>query len=170
MTLSLLSHDRSLWLAVLHRQQHEQNLPLPSFTYHPLALVKISTSELEAITASAYQVDRSWLSPRDSGIDQAARSLRPKPAQYLLSLDLFLDRWLLCVYGEGVVSLWDLQPDGRNLQNAQSKIDQQNSVPGRLRLTFVRRGWRGERGWASCVSALHEDRQSLVLACAKSEG
>ena len=154
-----LSHDRSLWLAIIHHQKYDLDLPLPQYTYNPSSLLDMPTSKLEEVVVSAHRVHRSWLLRRSPDIHATARNLSPKPGQYLHSLDIFLDRWLLCVYYEGIVSLWDI-----GTSDGVGKEEEWQS-PSRFCVLHQRLNLRGETAWSSCVTALDVGGQAIILAC-----
>lgn len=150
--------DRSVWLSVVRQNRH---LPLPSYLHSPSLLVETPTTSLESAIRSAHKVSKSWLLPRATNIHPAAENLHPTPGQHLILLEIFSDRWLLCVYAEGSVSLWDLDSES-------TSIDGQH-VPAKPGYKFDRigRDIGEENGWTSCVAALDVDEQAIMLACCR---
>lgn len=166
--LTRVSHDRSLWLSVLYHQKYN-NLPLPP-RFHDLSwLSGIEVSYLEQQVIAIHRTHYSWLLARDG---PARQSLQPKVGQCLLSLNIFLDKWLLCVYAEGSISLWEIlqhETNGDKYCDLES-VETHQPSPVKLRMTFRRLDWRGERGWSSCIAAVEQGDRSLILACSKHEG
>lgn len=92
----------SLWIDILHRQQFY--LPLPRGARASDDLTKYSPSELELIARKASKADRDWFQPR--GDDP--HSLRSR-GDSIVYIELFLDRWLVVVYGMSIVGIWDIE-------------------------------------------------------------
>ncbi|OBZ73604.1 hypothetical protein A0H81_05973 [Grifola frondosa] len=114
------SQDKSLWLSLARYQS--DHMPFPPYLIHSADLALLSLVELEQLVTSTSYIDRTWLLPR-----KAPSSLRPEvksgvdntyeddndSTKTFLSLQIFFSRWLLCVYKERVVELWDLQHNGQ---------------------------------------------------------
>ena len=96
------------------REQRNWHLPFPLHLDHPSSWEGLPTEGVEALVHRLALVHTRWLLPRtqylipshgDSRLpfnDNAARTIH--------SIDVFLDRWLLCIYQEKLVEMWDLDP------------------------------------------------------------
>ncbi|KIM88167.1 hypothetical protein PILCRDRAFT_249622 [Piloderma croceum F 1598] len=154
--LNQLSHDITLWLTIISRQKYDLNLPLPRYTHELSSLLEIPTSKLEEVAVSAYNVHRRWLVPRSLA---TTPKLNPKPGLFLLSLEIFLERWLLCVYCEGNISLWDIGTPSSTGRNEEGRS------PGSFCVRHQRSTARGLNAWSSCAAAVDVSEQAIVLAC-----
>ncbi|KAI3619272.1 hypothetical protein WG66_012952 [Moniliophthora roreri] len=108
--LADFTRDKAVWLSLLHIQQH--TLPLPrALRRGPSDYVDaLAHDELEAIVTSNQLVDDLWLLPRN---EQDFAQLQPRRGDYLIGLEVFMDRWVLGVYGDAWLNMWDLDLDGR---------------------------------------------------------
>ncbi|KAF8074621.1 hypothetical protein FPV67DRAFT_1474212 [Lyophyllum atratum] len=140
-----ITQTRLLWLAFLRQQQ--KPLPLPSHLSPSVGLGGHSPSDpsselpdsiLESGVVSAYRIARSWAQPRT----HQPINLTPKPGDSLLSFEIFLDRWLLCAYSEGLVYLWDICASRPSSDLTPSLMRRSASLD------------LGSKNWASIVSAL----------------
>lgn len=96
-----LTTSKSIWVHFIHEQQ--QNLPLYSNLQGALTFEDVSSADLEAIVIRNRRIQLNWTLPRSL----SPHELRPPSGKILLGLELFLDRWLLGVYSDGFVHLWD---------------------------------------------------------------
>lgn len=80
---------------------------------------KITSTELQSLVLSVDRTEKRWSSVKPLAVPQALRipeissnsvSQLSNNIGMLLSLDILLDRWLVAVYQEAVVTLWDLHP------------------------------------------------------------
>lgn len=88
---------------MLRRQQI--SIPLPSGARASDDITFLTSNQLEHIVVSAQVASDRWLIPRKE------LPRRPKPSRLgesIILFELFMDRFLACVYAEGVISLWDL--------------------------------------------------------------
>jgi hypothetical protein len=83
--------------------------------------------------------------------------------RYILDLEIFLDKWLLCVHGEGAISVWDVGTYDR------IRGERERS-PATLCMSHERLRVSGEMGWSSCVAAVDASEQAILLACSKNNG
>lgn len=70
-------------------------------------------------------------------------------------MDVFLDRWLVCVYSEGLVELWDLRTDVF-LHGSHA-----NAQP--FRKLHLRESFNRENPCLSTVLSLDEEHSSVIL-------
>lgn len=99
-----MTRDNSLWMALLVFRIDRIPLLL-KWRANPNAM--LLTNNVEHIVAATSAVSRRWIQPREG----PARRLNPsRMAEAILLLDVFYDRWLVCVYVEGVIAIWDLGP------------------------------------------------------------
>jgi hypothetical protein len=68
--------------------------------------------------------------------------------KYLLALYVFLEKWLLVLYEEGLVFLWD--------------IGSVNPTPVQCACLDL-----GSTGWFSCAAALDAQDENIVLAASR---
>lgn len=59
---------------------------------------------LEALVISNELVEALWLVPRQS----APVQLSKKHGELLIGLEIFLDRWILAIYADGFINIWDI--------------------------------------------------------------
>ncbi|KAI8985533.1 hypothetical protein BD414DRAFT_57433 [Trametes punicea] len=109
-----LTQDRSVWLQIL--REEAPRLPLPRHIRNALSWTRLSSQDLMSVVRRLRRVDQTWLFPRTHYFVPGHRlscALDPvydndDGARSIYSLDIFLDRWLLCVYQEKLVEIWDL--------------------------------------------------------------
>ncbi|KZT21192.1 hypothetical protein NEOLEDRAFT_1139827 [Neolentinus lepideus HHB14362 ss-1] len=150
-TLSDLTREKSLWFDIIRRQQ--RYLPLPPGARAHDSLADFTSSHLESIVTKAYNVERTWRIPRQSILKKFA----PHFGSFILALELFLDRWLLCVYSEGVIALWDLK------KKPDIELESSGSCKSCIKLL-------GNRPWTSSVSCLDADNDGIIVATTRTEG
>ena len=87
---------------VLEDYQRDNNLP------------GYSTSSIEALVVKACRIEEKWAAPRrvDTGSHNGKLHIikRDDGATKLLGLEMVFDRWILAVYFEGAVRLYDAKP------------------------------------------------------------
>ncbi|KAJ8095026.1 hypothetical protein PM082_010244 [Marasmius tenuissimus] len=64
----------------------------------------LSGKEIEDMVVVNSLIDEMWLLPRETAI----RKLEPKIGECLLGIEFLLDRWVLGVYADGFLNIWDL--------------------------------------------------------------
>lgn len=103
---NLLTRDRTIWLHLFHSIKDSQQ-PLPQLI-NMNQEDELSTEDLELIVHSTQSTANLWTRPRP-----------PRPLVYshpeassVVSLEFFLDRWLLSTHLEGLVYLWDSSARG----------------------------------------------------------
>jgi hypothetical protein len=82
-------------------------LPLPRGARYHDDLGNMTAGQIEQVVRSAYERNRRWPAPR------LHPPMRPRPSKLgetILLFEIMADRWLLCVYAEGTIALWDTQP------------------------------------------------------------
>ncbi|KDQ50750.1 hypothetical protein JAAARDRAFT_41839 [Jaapia argillacea MUCL 33604] len=147
--LAEATFDRSIWLGLIHHQQNY--LPFPPGARSSDPLTQLTSAELEKLVISASLVERSWLLPRET----SARRFTPKLGQHILAFELFLDRFLLCVYSEGVVAVWDLD-------DTSGVEDSPGLCRACIRLT-------GPRPWGSASACLDVEEDSILVGVTGAE-
>ncbi|KAJ7663899.1 hypothetical protein DFH06DRAFT_335805 [Mycena polygramma] len=103
--LSQLTREKIVWLTFLERLWNLGDIPLPSSAASDSA-IDLSSSTLESIVLSAIRASDSWLLPR-----KIKPILNPAHGQSILGLNIFLDTWLLIVYADGLIYLWDIREE-----------------------------------------------------------
>ncbi|KAJ6580857.1 hypothetical protein B0H19DRAFT_1060565 [Mycena capillaripes] len=100
--ISVLTYDKTVWLTFLERLRSRGDVPLPPSAGD--SAIDLSSSTLESIVVSALRAADSWELPR-----KLKPVLKPSHGQSILGLNIFLDTWLLIVYVDGLVYLWDIR-------------------------------------------------------------
>ncbi|KAF7371102.1 hypothetical protein MSAN_00745000 [Mycena sanguinolenta] len=96
--LAQLTRDKFVWLTRLERLRARGDIPLPT-----VDTAVDPSSTLESIVVSASRACESWRLPRQ--INPILRS----PGGKIKGLKMFLDTWLLIVYQDGGIYLWDIR-------------------------------------------------------------
>ncbi|KAE9390461.1 hypothetical protein BT96DRAFT_1024562 [Gymnopus androsaceus JB14] len=102
--LALITEDKLIWANVI--QQQRARLPLPSNARQNLE--DWTSDALEALVISNELVDALWLVRRQT----APVKLNEKRGELLIGLQVFLDRWILAIYSDGFINLWDMETPG----------------------------------------------------------
>ncbi|KAI0832013.1 hypothetical protein BC628DRAFT_575856 [Trametes gibbosa] len=108
------TQDHTVWLHIL--RQEAQRLPLPHHITDPASWTRLSSAQLEATVRRICIVHHTWRLPRTHYFLPSHRlscALDPifdndDGARSIYSIEILLDRWLLCIYHEKLVELWDL--------------------------------------------------------------
>lgn len=92
-----------MW-ALIVQEMTSRSIPLPQEMYadHP-GFENLDSKAIEHAVVNALHVQREWLKPRRTRF-----ALVPKLGVDILSMEVFLDHYLICVYGEGTIGVWDL--------------------------------------------------------------
>ncbi|KAI0369106.1 hypothetical protein BV20DRAFT_410908 [Pilatotrama ljubarskyi] len=149
------TQDRSVWLHILRRQGHR--LPLPRHIADSSTWTHIPSTHLEAIVQRLHTVECTWLSPRTHYFAPGHRqscALDPifdndDGARSIYSLEIFLERWLLCIYHEKLVEIWDLDSVLHNPHKA---------------LLCTSQNIKGNGSFSSAITHLDEDTNLLTVA------
>lgn len=136
-----------MWDVYLRRQQ----VYLPVFSDSDgFASSKLSTCQLEALVRATQRTAGFWSLERP----RKPFYLEEKTGNTLLGLQIFLDRWLLVVYSEGIIHLWDIL--GGSDPGRGSKI---GSEPKKLPTLDL-----GSKRWTSYTACLDSSKQKIFLA------
>ncbi|KAF5359994.1 hypothetical protein D9758_007639 [Tetrapyrgos nigripes] len=124
--LAEVTKEKIIWFDLLEQQRHVY--PLPAQYYEPLSghlspsVLDLSSSNIEDLVTSNILIDDLWLVPRQndpinlclspSGLKREnegdeGEPLKLKQGVLLLGVEMFLDRWVLGVYADGWLNLWD---------------------------------------------------------------
>ncbi|RDX48130.1 hypothetical protein OH76DRAFT_676854 [Lentinus brumalis] len=112
--LNALTRDHHAWLVMLHAQK--RYAPLPPHLQDPSYWTHLSSGELETVVCRLHEIHLTWLIRRSTyflpGHDESC-VLDPlfsndDSARTIYSVEIFLDRWLLCIFHEKLVEIWDL--------------------------------------------------------------
>ncbi|KAJ7261865.1 hypothetical protein C8J57DRAFT_1335578, partial [Mycena rebaudengoi] len=98
--ISELTRDKSLWLAFLEDQRRSGEVPLPTVAQD---YTNVVSSTIESIAVSTKRALDRWALPRET------RPIIHSQGGVLSGLNLFADTWLLVVYQDGLVYLWNIQ-------------------------------------------------------------
>ncbi len=93
-----------------------RSLPLPYHLKSPSSWTPLASQQIETAVRRLHIVDHTWLLPRSTYFvpgHSASCALDPvfineDGSRTIYSISIFLDRWLLCIYHEKLVELWDL--------------------------------------------------------------
>lgn len=102
-----VSKERSIWLRVV--QELSSSIPLPPELRPRDTLESLDTDEIFRLALRTHWTERRWEKPRIRVLDRTTRSApdASKPT-ILLGMQVLLDRWLVLVYGEGVIQVHDI--------------------------------------------------------------
>lgn len=157
-----VTRERVPWLSKLREQQYDRHLPFPAQVRKVSSIPNISTSDIEKTCVLADRVDRSWLLPRS----QEQRKLPQSFGRTIINLEVYLERWLLVVYSNGMVALWDMSSSGLEPRQTDTTPGFDSHSAGTL---YVQ--WSvTTRDIHSSVSALDVDDRSILLVCTSNEG
>lgn len=73
----------------------------------------------------------------------------PHPGEVILGLELFLDRWLISIYADGLVYLWDTDADITSLLDSLCAVLHRNTDH-----------------WSSFAASIQDSGDSIILALA----
>ncbi|KAF6743005.1 hypothetical protein DFP72DRAFT_935827 [Ephemerocybe angulata] len=147
-----LCQERSVWVKIVQEQQ--QVLPMPPELQRDdnHAFEHVETQDLIQLSLRSERVDRRWPTLRpnlDRWPAEEQKSTGTAPT-ILLGMQMVLDRWLLLVYGEGVVQLHDLQTAGSGRQVAQMQCNRAHGSQ-----------------WSSFAAAIHPTHKILTVATSR---
>ncbi|KXN86742.1 hypothetical protein AN958_09733 [Leucoagaricus sp. SymC.cos] len=154
--LQEIAQDKSIWGSLLANQR--SNYPIPpwlDFSKSPASLRSISQVDLERAVVTIQRVARAWRRKRPTPL-----RVQPRLGDMLLTLEMFLDRWLLVVYAEGLICLWDtasksMLPLGTSGTTSRAKFCAR----------LVDENEDRQTRWTSCAAQLSDDSQKLVILC-----
>lgn len=112
--LCVVTQDRSAWLQMLRTQS--RSLPFPYYLRSPSSWTSLTSEQIQTAVRRLHIVDDTWLLSRSTYFvpgHSASCALDPvfmndDGSRTIYSINIFLDRWLLCIYHEKLVELWDL--------------------------------------------------------------
>ncbi|KDR67709.1 hypothetical protein GALMADRAFT_257992 [Galerina marginata CBS 339.88] len=153
-TLCKTSYDRVIWMSLL--QEQLAYLPMPpelARIYHreDRLLQSYSTCTIESTVVKAQRTAAAWVMPRAV----EPYKLKKEVGSNLMGLRMFLDRWLLALYSEGVVHLYDTQPQGK------SRRDIEGEIAPVLRASLIQ---EMPNLWTSFAARMDPSGETLVLA------
>lgn len=158
-------------------------LPLPreiykTYHYEDTSLPSYPSEELERIVRYAKYTGDIWTKSRDppfrlhstpvitDGIGEVVETSRRRKGSTLLGMQLFLDRWLLVVYAEGVANFYDVgNPDEPMVVDLGDMLVDDNSTPARRK---VLRAQLDREPWSSYYAAYDEVASQILLFVARS--
>ncbi|KAJ6621447.1 hypothetical protein B0H10DRAFT_2017324 [Mycena sp. CBHHK59/15] len=141
--VSHLTRDKTVWFAFLNKQRELGDIPFTHAVGDPATpLVELAPSALESIVVSAKRAADAWMLPRESHpILQP-----PLVGESLNGLNIFLDAWLLIVYLDGLVYLWNIQNSPQQGLCATLDLREQGII------------------WRSYSASLTRDNRHIMLA------
>jgi len=146
------TYERGLWRRILNEQA--DSLPLPLHILLPLhgdaLLNNYSTLVIESTVKNMRRIADAWPRRRQGPL---RRLPRERSGKTLLGLELFVDRWLLVIYGEGAVYLYDLQPLSGN-------GNEHNREPELRTFCLL----QASRQWTSYCAVVDHKGKELVVA------
>ncbi|TFK39490.1 hypothetical protein BDQ12DRAFT_712178 [Crucibulum laeve] len=145
-SLLAITKERSIWMALLNIQQ--QTLPMdPNSTINEL---EMSTKSLESSVRSAHRISQLWPTRRLEN----PYKLSSKMALNLLGMQVFLDRWLLVVYSEGIIRLRDMSLYPPSRLSLYPWGSEHNDAVLSL----------GSPRWTSYTATLNRSKSNIILA------
>lgn len=122
-------------------------------------------SSVEAWCTYVQQTKKTWLNSRSASwplnveetLDPGS-GLQDKFPLTILSIDIFKDRWLLVVYREALLELWDLYPSLSSSIRAEALDSHPSEAVCRVRVQNPRLA-----EGTSCAAALTADETTLVV-------
>ncbi|KAI0077755.1 hypothetical protein K474DRAFT_1050288 [Panus rudis PR-1116 ss-1] len=178
-TLYHLAQEKTLWISYFQRLHNARMIP--DFLVYPFAssgaplsveLSKWPLRSIQHVVTSIVRIDRSWLNARyrshalisriNSDPRQLANAslLEDSSPTTILSIEVFLDRWLLAVYRESLVELWDLLPS-TSRDKQEGPLLNRSSADARCR---VRARSHELFNATSCAAALESNGEAILLA------
>ncbi|PIL25185.1 hypothetical protein GSI_13074 [Ganoderma sinense ZZ0214-1] len=153
--LSVVTQDRSAWLQMLRAQS--RSLPLPYHLKNPSSWMPLASEQIQRTVRRLHIVDHTWLLPRSTYFVPGHSSscaldplfMNEDGSRTIYSIDIFLDRWLLCIYHEKLVELWDLDSVLDNPHKPVLCTSQQ---------------LKGVGSFSSAITHIDEQGQVLIIA------
>ncbi|PPR04314.1 hypothetical protein CVT24_013387 [Panaeolus cyanescens] len=176
-----ITRERPTWIHLL--QIYQAFLPIPQDVYrmyhtHDTSLLLYSSSALENIVRYAKWTRDIWTRPREppfrlhtvpSTTSQGWPLVMhvPRKGNILLGMQLFLDRWLVVVYADGVANLYDVS-DGNATQVVTGGVGYsgKESDASSARRTTLRTQLDREP-WNSFATAYDEHSARILLVVAR---
>lgn len=146
---------KSIWFSFLDGQQ--QTYPVPpwlDFCSSPDKSLGSSTTEVEHAVVTTHQIAKAWPQTRCP----FPIKVQPQMGKMLCLLEMFLDRWLLVVYTEGLAYLLDTVSDPM-VQPGRLTTSERTKICAKL----VDRNPKGQARWMFCAAQTSEDGQKLVV-------
>lgn len=119
-------------------------------SHYPICDISISdieyptATQLENVVKSSHTINHAWMLPRRKS---PVKIQYGGPTKWLLYLEMFLDRWLLAIYSEREMHLWDTFPGSNSRISLCASVDNKN-----------------QPSWTSAVAKVSQDRKTLVIA------
>ena len=155
-----ITHEKVLWLSLFDQQR--QYLPIPDDLLHQedFQLPNHTSSATESMVREAQLVADRWPCSR-IGIPWKLERGRERLQSTLIGIEIFLDRWLLAIYSECVVYLYDTQPtptiDPHGKKGHQAPAILRSSLESKSNV------------WNSYGIALDRTTNKLILALSHSD-
>lgn len=170
--LDILTRDRSIWLSLYQAQSQTLPVPYPlDWISSPETSTEVTTSQVESLVVSLYCSNHRWNT--SSGPPRRLYFPPTDPDLYdageiglLLLIEVFLGRWVVAIYQEGVALLWDLFPTSRTKRHDLGFKWNGQRVP----LAPLRRTRHELQGIGMCNSAalaLSKEQDAIVIAVAR---
>ncbi|OCH96346.1 hypothetical protein OBBRIDRAFT_234685 [Obba rivulosa] len=129
-------------------------------------MLTLPSVEIEQVVKAANYIDQMWLLPRTSPRilgrpsspgTKIQNGAEPGDVKTILAMDIFSDRWLLCVYHERLVQLWDLHSQH---QYPFFGITQDRPT---FATCFINRRIEGSGLFTSSIACLDDGSDTLIL-------
>ncbi|KIK05039.1 hypothetical protein K443DRAFT_675504 [Laccaria amethystina LaAM-08-1] len=145
------TNSRSLWISLFHRQQAYLPTPPGLGLEEPSHLQDVPTQTLERSVRSSNRIAYLWPRLRTS---ELVKLSRVHLGVTMMGMQLFLERWLLVVYSEGAIYVFD----------TKSTESEGAASGGVLRARVDLQGGL----WSSYVASLDSSGEKIVVAIARS--
>jgi hypothetical protein len=146
-----MTNERSIWvqLAIQYQGIMPMTIAYASRVEH---IICMDTANLRSDVIQAIRTHQRWSKPRTQPI---LKHKSPSEAESIIFLDIFHDRWLVCVYVEGIIDIWDL------------------GHPHALPKDIILVGsvsFQEELSWSCVMAARDNSRSNILLALTKTGG
>lgn len=146
---------RSIWFSLLEGQRRIHPIsPWLDFCSPIASSLSPSTADVEHAVVTTHRIAEAWPQIRRP----LPLKIQPRMGDMLFLLEMFLDRWLLVVYAEGLVYLLDTVSDPM-VQPGRSTTGSRAKICAKLVATDP----EGHAVWTSCAAQTSEDGQKLVI-------
>lgn len=167
--LHRVSYDRSLWVVLYNVLAQDRRCPLPGNGGEEI-LAGLTQTEVESLVVGLYATEKQWLfsraPPKLLELAAGARPLISSSETWgILAMDVLLDRWLVVMYQDDILEIWDLFPGVKRSTAGIAEAWNCHTSPMPIcKIRHVVQGIGPCTAFANCVE---QNGPSLVLAVAR---
>lgn len=119
-SLFRIVQDRAIWANILEEQR--RHFPFPAHLALSPPYARLDSEQLRGLARDIHRFEADWLLPRAVSYvpphpSSLERRFTHEDAKSIFSIEILLDRWLLCIYKERVIELWELPSSGAAIVN-----------------------------------------------------